>query len=142
MAKNKLLNIMIIILIAITLVGVVAYFVIANFTKVDSSKEPTIDEILKVSIDTEEMTTNLNDGSYLVIRLTITADSKKTREELEKRNFQINNILIQELSSMESEQFTTKEGLLEVEELLKMRLNEIVQTGTVQRVYITNRLIQ
>lgn len=142
MAKNKLVNIMVIILIAITLIGVVAYFVITNFTKEDNQKEPTIDEILEYSIDTEELTTNLNDDSYLVIKLKIQTDSKDTKEELEKRNFQINNILIQELASMKSEQFTSKEGLLEVEELLKMRLNEIVQTGTVEKVYITNRLVQ
>lgn len=142
MAKNKLVSIMIIILIAITLIGVVAYFVIANFTKVDSPKEPTIDEILEYSIDTEEITTNLNDGSYLVIKLKIQTDSKDTKEELEKRSFQIDNILIQELASMKAEQFTSKEGLLEVEDLLKMRLNEIVQTGTVQKVYITNRIVQ
>lgn len=142
MAKNKMINIMIIILVVIALSGVVAYFVITNVTKVDSPKEPTIDEILEQSIDTEEITTNLNDGHYLVIQLKIQTDNKKAKEELEKRTFQIKNILIQELSSMKSEQFTSKEGLLEVEELLKMRLNEIVQEGTVEKVYITNRLVQ
>ncbi|EKN63891.1 flagellar basal body-associated protein [Schinkia azotoformans MEV2011] len=142
MAKNKMINIMIIILVVIALSGVVAYFVITNINKVDSPKEPTIDEILEQSIDTEEITTNLNDGHYLVIQLKIQTDNKKTKEELEKRTFQIKNILIQELSSMKSEQFTSKEGLIEVEELLKMRLNEIVQKGTVEKVYITNRLVQ
>lgn len=142
MAKNKMVNIMVIILVVIALSGVVSYFVITKINKVDSPKEPTIDEILEQSIDTEEITTNLNDGHYLVIQLKIQTDNKKTKEELEKRTFQINNILIQELSSMKSEQFTSKEGLLEVEDLLKMRLNEIVQEGTVEKVYITNRLVQ
>ncbi len=142
MAKNKLINIMVIILVVIALSGVVSYFVITKINKVDSPKEPTIDEILEQSIDTEEITTNLNDGHYLVIQLKIQTDNKKTKEELEKRTFQINNILIQELSSMKSEQFTSKEGLIEVEDLLKMRLNEIVQEGTVEKVYITNRLVQ
>ncbi len=142
MAKNKMINIMIIILVVITLSGVVSYFVITKLNKVDSPKEPTIDEILEQSIDTEEITTNLNDGRYLVIQLKIQTDNKKTKEELEKRTFQIKNILIQELSSMKSEQFTSKEGLIEVEELLKTRLNEIVQEGTVEKVYITNRLVQ
>ncbi|HHW38888.1 MAG TPA: flagellar basal body-associated protein FliL [Bacillales bacterium] len=142
MAKNKMINIMVILLVAIALSGVVVYFVITNINKVDSAKEPTIDEILEQSIDTEEITTNLNDGHYLVIQLKIQTDNKKTKEELEKRTFQIKNILIQELSLMKSEQFTSKEGLIEVEELLKMRLNEIVQKGTVEKVYITNRLVQ
>jgi flagellar FliL protein len=142
MAKSKMVNIMIIILVVITLSGVVAYFVITNLTKEDGPKEPSIDEILEQSIDTEEITTNLNDGHFLVIQLKIQTDNIKTKEELEKRNFQIKNILIQELASMKSEQFASKEGLLEVEDLLKMRLNEIVQEGTVEKVYITNRLVQ
>lgn len=133
---------MLIILIVITLSGIVAYFAITKLSSVDGPKEPTIDDILELSIDTEEMTTNLNDGHYLVIQLKIQADSKDAKEELEKRNFQIKNILIQELASMKSEQFTSKEGLIKVQNLLKDRLNEIVQTGHVEKVYITNRLIQ
>lgn len=133
---------MIIILVTIALTGVVAYFVLTNLTKSDGPKEPSIDDILETTVDIEEMTTNLNDGHYLVIQFKIQANNKKTKEELEKRNFQIKNILIQELASMKGEQFTTKEGLLEVEDTLKMRINEIVQTGTVEKVYITNRLIQ
>lgn len=143
MAKNNLVNIMIIILIIITLIGVVAYFVITNLTEVNAgSNEPTIDEILELSVDIEEMTTNLSDGTYIVIQLKIQTDQKKAKEELQKRNFQVKNILIQELAAMKSDQFNTKEGLIEVEEILKMRLNEILQKGTVQKVYITNRLIQ
>ncbi len=134
---------MIIILIVITLIGVVAFFVITNFTKGGADEtQPTIDEILEQSVDIEEMTTNLIDGSYVVIQLKIQTDNKKAKEELEKRNFQIKNILIQELASMKSDQFKSKEGLIEVEDILKVRMNEILQEGTVQRVYITNRLIQ
>lgn len=134
---------MVIILIVIVLAGVVSYFVITNFTKGSvAPKEPNIDEILESSIDLEEMTTNLIDGSFVVIQLKIQTDSVESKEELEKRNFQVKNILIQELASMKSEQFKSKEGLIEVEEILKMRINEILQEGTVQRVYITNRIIQ
>ncbi|WP_102346938.1 flagellar basal body-associated protein FliL [Bacillus sp. Marseille-P3661] len=143
MFKNKLVGTMIVILITITLIGVVALFVITNFTKNESNPpEPTIDEILELSIDTEEITTNLIDGSYVVIKLKIQTDSKKAKAELQKRDFQVDNILIQELASMKSTQFTSKEGLIEVEELLKMRINEILQEGMVQKVYITNRLVQ
>ncbi|NSL51176.1 flagellar basal body-associated protein FliL [Calidifontibacillus erzurumensis] len=142
MTNNKLIQLMLIILIIITLSGVVAYFVIINVTKDIHNKEQSIEEILKLSIDTEELTTNLNDGSYLIIQFKIQADSKDAKAELEKRDFQINNILIQELAAMSEEQFTSKEGLLEVEETIKKRLNEIVQAGTVQKVYITKRLVQ
>ncbi|WP_374724031.1 flagellar basal body-associated protein FliL [Calidifontibacillus erzurumensis] len=142
MANNKLFKLMLIILIIITLSGVVAYFVIINVIKDGKNGEQTIEEILKLSIDTEELTTNLNDGSYLIIQFKIQADSKDAKAELEKRDFQINNILIQELAAMSEEQFTSKEGLLEVEETIKKRLNEIVQAGTVQKVYITKRLVQ
>lgn len=144
MFKNKLLNIMLIILIVLTLLGAVAFAVLWYLKKDPSTevKEPTIDEIIARSVDVEEITTNLQDNGFIVIKLRVQTDSEDAKVELEKRDFQVKNILIQELSSMKSDQFKNKEGLQEIEDLMKLRINELMQDGTVEKVYITNRIIQ
>lgn len=141
--KNKMLTIMLIVLAAITLIGVVALFIVMNFT--GDSKEasgPSIDEILEQSVETEEITTNLMSNDFIRIKFKITTDSVKAKEELEKRNFQAHNIIIQELSSMKAEDFKGKDNLQELESMLKMRLNEIMQEGTIDKVYITSFILQ
>ncbi|WLR53201.1 flagellar basal body-associated protein FliL [Bacillus tianshenii] len=138
-----MLTIMLIVLAAITLIGVVALFVVMNFTG-DSKEaaEPSIDEILEQSVETEEITTNLMSNDFIRIKFKITTDSTKAKEELEKRNFQVRNIIIQELSSMKPEDFKGKENLQELESMLKMRLNEIMQEGTIEKVFITDFILQ
>ncbi len=82
--------------------------------------EPTIDEIIEASVDIPEITTNLADGSFVNFTLKIQTDSKEAAEELTKRDFQMNNIVIQELSEMTEEDLEGKQGKI----YLKIRLNQ------------------
>lgn len=143
MKKNKLLMVMIGILIAITLVGVVALVLIMKQDNAAGNQsEPSADELVKISVEVPEITTNLADGGFVKVKFMIQTDGKKAKEEIEKRNFQVQNIIISELSELKSDDFKGKKGIENLEEKLKMRVNSIMQEGKVEQVYITSQIIQ
>lgn len=133
---------MFILLVIIALVGAVAIIMLLNTNNQSKSSEPTIDEVLEMSVDIKEITTNLASNDFIRISFKIQTDSKKAKEELQKRDFQVNNIIILELSGLEVEEIQGKEGQLKLEETLKTKINEILQEGKVQKVYITQFLLQ
>ncbi|MFK4998004.1 hypothetical protein ACI2OX_13100 [Bacillus sp. N9] len=45
----------------------------------DEAKEPTIDEILKVSVDVPEITTNLKNNQYVKISFKVQMDGKRQK---------------------------------------------------------------
>ena len=142
MKNNKLVMTMFILLVIIALVGAVAIFMLLNDNNQSKGSEPTIDEVLEASVDVKEITTNLASNDFIRISFKIQTDSKEAKEELEKRDFQVNNIIILELSGLEVEEIQGKEGQLKLEETLKTKINEILQKGKVQKVYITQFLLQ
>lgn len=140
--KNRLLTIMLIILVSITLIGVVALILVMQFSKDGEEEGPTIDEIIESSIDVPEITTNLSANAFIRLSLKIQTDSAEAAEELTKRDFQVKNIVIQELSEMSPEDLEGKEGKKAFENALKLQVNELMQDGEVQQVYITSYIIQ
>ena len=72
----------------------------------------------------------------------VQTDSTKSAEELTKRDFQVKNILITELSEMTPEDLEGKQGKLTLESSLKTKINELMNEGEVQQVYITSYIIQ
>lgn len=140
MKNNKLLMIMVVLLVAIALVGAVAVTILLKTSH--EEKEPSIEEVLKTSVDIEEVTTNLASDDFIRISFKIQTDSKKAKEELEKRDFQVKNIIIQELSEKKPEELQGKEGKLKLEETLKENINSLMQEGKVVKVYITQSLLQ
>ncbi|MEH7234765.1 flagellar basal body-associated protein FliL [Bacillus sp. JJ1562] len=140
--KNKLLVIMVIILSTITLVGTTAFVILTKVTASNSEKEPSIDQVLKATVEIPEITTKLLSDDYIRISFNIQTDGKKGKEELEKRQFQVSNIIIKELSNMTSEEFKGEEGIVNLETRLKDRINELMQDGTVVKVYATSFLPQ
>jgi flagellar protein FliL len=101
-----------------------------------------VDEIVESSIDIPEITTNLADGSYVKVSFKIQTDSKDGKEEAEKRDFQIKNIIIEELAEMKAENFKGKKGMIALEEKLKQQINQVMQEGKVEQVYITSFILQ
>ncbi|MEH7222566.1 flagellar basal body-associated protein FliL [Bacillus sp. JJ1566] len=140
--KNKLLVIMVIILSTITLVGTTAFVILTKVTASNSGKEPSIDQVLKSTVEIPEITTKLLSDDYIRISFNIQTDGKKGKEELEKRGFQVSNLIIKELSNMTSEEFKGEEGIVNLENRLKDRINELMQDGTVIKVYATSFLPQ
>jgi flagellar FliL protein len=142
MKNNKLLSVMLIIMVAITLISVVALVVIMKFTDNEETKEPTADEIVESSVDIPEITTNLADERFIKVAFKLQTDSKKAKEEAEKRNFQIQNIIIEELSEMKTEDFNGKQGKVALRNRLKEEMNKLMQEGKILEVYITSFIIQ
>ncbi|MEH7440948.1 flagellar basal body-associated protein FliL [Bacillus sp. JJ1122] len=142
MKNNKLVMIMLIMLVAIMLVGTVAVVAVMKLTGDDGKKEPTIDEVLEASVDIPEVTTNLASNDFIKISFKIETDSEKAKEELQKRDFQVRNLIIYELSEKKSEELQGKEGKMNLEETLKAKLNSLMQEGKIKHVYITGSLLQ
>lgn len=133
---------MAILLVAITLVGAIAVVVILKVTGEDKEKELTIDEVLEASVDIPQMTANLASNDFIRISFKIQTDSVEAKEELEKRDFQVKNIIILELSEKSAEDLKGKEGQQKLENDLKLKISEIMQEGKVEHVYITESLLQ
>jgi flagellar protein FliL len=142
MKNNKLLTIMLIMLVTITLVGVIVIVLLTQLDKGSTNSGPTIDEIVESSVDIPEITTNLADGSFVRISLKIQGSNKKAGEELLKRDFQVKNIVIQELSEMEKESLEGKQGKVTFQNAIKSQMNELMQDGEVTQVYITSYVLQ
>lgn len=133
---------MAILLVAITLVGAIAVVVILKVTGEDKEKELTIDEVLEASVDIPQMTANLASNDFIRISFKIQTDSVKAKEELEKRDFQVKNLIILELSEKAAADLKGKEGQQKLENDLKTKISEIMQEGKVEHVYITESLLQ
>ncbi|MFS0782294.1 flagellar basal body-associated protein FliL [Bacillus sp. 1P06AnD] len=138
MKKNKPLTIMLITLVVITLVAAIALVMVLNMGKSDD-KNPSIDQIVKHSVEVPDITTNLAEDGFIKISFMIQTDSKSAKKELEKRNFQVKNIIITELSQRKASQFKSFENL---ENILKEKINSIMQDGKIERVYVTSSIIQ
>jgi len=141
-SKNKLLTIMLIILVSITLVGVVALLIVMQLNKTEEDKKPNIDQILESSVDIPEITTNLAANKFIRISLKVQTDSVEAAEELTKRDFQVKNIVITELSEMTPAELEGKAGKTMFESALKTKIGELMDDGEIQQVYITSYIIQ
>ncbi|EFV79400.1 flagellar basal body-associated protein FliL [Bacillus sp. 2_A_57_CT2] len=142
MKNNKLLMIMLMMLVAITLVGAIALVIVMKFSGEDETKEPTIDDVLEASVDIPQITANLASDDYIRISFKIQTENKKAKEELQKRDFQVKNLIIQELSEMKAEDIQGKEGQIKLQEDLKTKINGLMQEGKIVQVYITESLLQ
>ncbi|QQK76373.1 flagellar basal body-associated FliL family protein [Salicibibacter cibarius] len=102
------------IIIGLLLVSITAAFFLAGQTGSGSAAEnedPGIDEVIDRSWDTEELTTNLAGDHYVRASFRIQADSNDTTEELEKRDFQIQNAIIYRLAEMDADELGSSDGL-------------------------------
>lgn len=144
--KNKMMTVTLIILVTITLLGMIVLALLWQFNKDDDGdaeeKEPTIDEIIEASVDIPEITTNLASKQFIRLSLKIQTSDLKAAEELLKREFQVKNIAIQELSDITSENLEGKAGKQAFQESLKSLINPLMQEGQVEQVYIVSYIIQ
>ena len=141
--KKKLLTIILIMLVAISLVGVIAVVVVTKLSDPASTEDkPSIDEIVESSVEIPEITTNLSGNDYIKISFMVQTDNKKAKEELEKRNFQVKNIIITELSELKAQELTGKKGKEKLQNTLKTKINELMEEGKVEKVYITSSILQ
>ncbi|MEC3886076.1 flagellar basal body-associated protein FliL [Halobacillus sp. HZG1] len=134
-------KVMVITLSTLTVIGVVALVLVLNFNgESEASGERSIDDIREASFLTEEITTDLQNGDYVRISFRVVTDSKESMEEMKKRDFQMQNVLLKELSTMDSETFQS--GLSDLEAKVKLRLNDFMDEGEVTDVYTVNKVLQ
>ncbi|MGG3019585.1 flagellar basal body-associated protein FliL [Geobacillus stearothermophilus] len=138
MKGNKVLKTMVIVLAVIALAGTAALVAVMNLTGKEKQEAPSADELAERSIDIPEMTTNLADGRYIKISFKIETDSDQGKEEAEKRDFQMKDVIIEQLSKMKAADFKGKEGMAALKEQLKQQINALMQEGKVENVYITS----
>ncbi|SDL73910.1 flagellar FliL protein [Sediminibacillus halophilus] len=138
---SKMLKVLIITLLVLIIGGAAGMVYVLNADGEEKeSDEQSLDEIVENSFQTEEMSTDLEDGSFVRIQFQIVADSEKAKEEVEKRQFQVQNILIKELAKMDRDAFKT--GITDLESLMKDKLNEVMQEGTIVNVYTIKKVLQ
>lgn len=132
-----LISFSIIIIIAAVILGV--FFFVSNNDS-SASSEQSIDDMNEFSYETAEITTDLKDGRFVRIQFRIITDGKKATKEIEKRDFQIENILIKEISQMNEADFTS--GLNAVEITLQDNINEVMTDGEITDVYTIKKILQ
>ena len=138
MKNNKLVTILLVVIVLITLIGAALFVFVTKFNQPQLATEPPIDKIVEASVDVPEIMTNLADKRVVKVALKIQTTSKAAAEELTKRNFQINNIIIEELSEMTFENLEGKQGKQMFKKAIKTKLNELMQEGEVEEVYLTS----
>src|SRR5690625_3337000 len=137
------MNTMIVILFSLSLVGVLTYVLVTHLTKEPNPYgEPTIDEIVAQSFETEEITTNLLSNDFVKATFKIHVNSKQALQEIEKRDFQVKNTILRVLSGKEADELAGPEGLDSLEATVRDLLNELMQDGAVIQVYTTSWVIQ
>ncbi|MGF9603364.1 flagellar basal body-associated protein FliL [Bacillus subtilis] len=139
--KKKLMIILLIILIVIGALGAAAYFVLGGKSEKSEAKK-SIDEIVASSVDVEEITTNLKSDNIIRLVIKLETDSDKSKEELEKRDFQVKDAVISLLADTNADQIEGDKGKETFKKELKDKINSYLQEGKVEKVYITSFNLQ
>ncbi|AKG04568.1 flagellar basal body-associated protein FliL [Salimicrobium jeotgali] len=137
---SKLMKTTLIILSVLTVLGVGAIVLVLNMNDTKADGERSIDDIRNASLETEEMTTDLKDGGFVRISFRIVTDSKDSLKELEKRDFQMKNVILKQLARMKEEDF--KADLTTLEDSISSKLNEVMKKGKVTKVYTISKVLQ
>lgn len=140
MVKNRLVFSMIVMMLTIIIIALVA--VIIYFKLHDDSNKQSIDYIVASSWQTKEITTNTKDNKYVRIQFQIQLDNKKAKKEIEKRDFQVYDIIYNALTEMNAEDFTSQKKIAQLEETLSKRINDILEDGNVVQIYTIEKIIQ
>lgn len=152
MFQNKLFNMALIIIIAITLLGVVSFVLwqtylspaahTAGQEKAEESKPLTAEEIQKYSVDTDKITTNLVTNNIMIVRFSITADNDKGKVELTQRLPQVKQIIIKTLNGLSPEDLKGTEGINKLEAKIMNEVSAIMLEGKIVQVITTDKIMQ
>ncbi|MDZ5711728.1 flagellar basal body-associated protein FliL [Jeotgalibacillus haloalkalitolerans] len=143
-SKNRLLITMLIILVSITLVGVIVLVVSNQLAEGGEKEEVRLSaaEIVEATVEVPEVTTNIGSNNFARVSMSIQTDSKEAAEELIQLEFQVKDILIDELLEMDKSDLEGSAGKDALEEIVANRVNELLQEGEVIQVYTTSIVVQ
>jgi len=156
--NSKLLLIVIIVLLLLLLIvgGLVAYFLLSgnDEEQANQPQEPKkVEKKKKVSDLTEigpiypldQFIVNLvsnNSSRYLKCKIDLELDSPELQQEVDKKLPAIRDLIIRILSSKTVEEIQTAKGKEKLKEEIKRKINEILTTGEIRHVYLTEFVIQ
>ncbi len=141
--NRRFLNILLIIIASISVIGITALVVINNFINDgDEKKEKTVDDVVASTVEISELTTNLATGNIVQLSMRIEANDKKGKEELEKRDFQVRDIVISVLANMKASELEGENGMKLFKEKVKNNVNGLMIEGEVKEIYITSFILQ
>ncbi|WNC12537.1 flagellar basal body-associated FliL family protein [Brevibacillus brevis] len=150
MFQNRLFNMALIIIIAISLLGVISFVLWQTYLSpaaqsasgAEEQLEPlSAKEMQEYSVDTGEITTNLLTNNYMIVRFTITADSSKSKAELEQRLPQVNQVIIKTLAGLTPEDIKGTEGVNKLEAKIMNEVSSLMQDGKIVQVVTTKRVL-
>ncbi|QDS33641.1 flagellar basal body-associated FliL family protein [Brevibacillus brevis] len=150
MFQNRLFNMALIIIIAISLLGVVTFVLWQTYlspaaqtatTDEQEVKTLTAEEMKEFSVDTGEITTNLLTNNYMIVRFSITADSADAKTELEQRLPQVNQVIIKTLAGLTPEDIKGTEGVNKLEAKIMNEISSLMQEGKIVQVVTTKRVL-
>lgn len=134
---------MIIIMLSLTLIGSIAVIVTLKYIgQASTEKGPSIDDVIKASVDVTDIKTNLKSNNYISISFKIQMDSKKAAAELQKRDFQVRDIIIKRLSDMSAQDFEGTQGLSTLETDIAKQIDQLMENGHVVKIYTTSKVLQ
>ncbi|NRD79364.1 flagellar basal body-associated FliL family protein [Bacillus sp. BRMEA1] len=139
--KAKLKPMIIIVGVVILLLGGTAFFLFQSKSK---GKTATLsaDAIAANMVTTNPIVTDLTSGGFVQITFQIQTDSTKAKDELTKRDFQVREIAIRQMSGMTQDQVKSPAGMEKLETDMKTEINKLMQNGKVVQIYTTNKMIQ
>lgn len=150
MFKNRLVNIALILIMAITLIGVVMFIIWQSYLKPADpaavngqqvEKKISAEELEKVTLETEEIRTNLLTGDLILAKFAVQAENEKVKKELELRKPQVVHTVIKTLSAMKPEEVQGPKGMEKVEAAIKTELNKLLEKGKIVDVITTHKIV-
>ncbi|WP_052131670.1 flagellar basal body-associated FliL family protein [Planococcus sp. CAU13] len=141
---GKLTKILIVSVLVLAAAGAGAFFFLGKNAEGSEEKEkqPSAEELAAMSIDTDVITTNLASPNFGIVQFNILLDSEKTKEEAEKRTPEVRAAIISTVAGFTKDELVGQEGITALEEELKAKLADIMQTGKVERVLVTEFKVQ
>ena len=109
--------------------------------KVTKDPNAMVGEMFKL----DPFVVNLNEprgNRYLKTTIQLEMDSEALQSELERRNAQLQDVILSLLTSKSSKELQALEGKFRLREELLSRINALLVNGTVTRVYFTEFVIQ
>lgn len=150
MFQNRLFNMALIIIIAISLLGVISFVLWQTYLspaaqtashEVKEMKPLSAKQMQEYSIDTGEITTNLLSNNYIIVRFTITAEDSDTKAELEQRMPQVNQVIIKALAGLTPEDIKGTEGVNKLEAKVMNEISSLMLEGRIVQVVTTKRVL-
>lgn len=156
MLKNRVFIFLIAILIAITMI-VTAAFILYNF--LDNSQDPnraqdpaaaakpkplSAAEVKDNTVSMENIMTNLaGDEKYIKVSLAFELENKKTKDEFQKLDFKVKDLIIRTLADLKPEQVQGSKGQDNLTSVLINKINSTILTqGKLKQIYITDMVLQ